>query len=99
MAQIREFHCILLYILKKMRARFKSMLVSYLERTHQINIDLDFISHVMSLFFLYSVNLTEYVAIDARVSVCVSVYVSVCVISTAQMSGPILMKLSTNPFR
>ena len=33
-----------------MRARFKSKLASYLERTHQINIDLDFISDVMLLF-------------------------------------------------
>merc|ERR1712105_212000 len=50
--------------------------------------------------FLYSVNLTEYVAMDPRVSVCVcvclSVCPSVCVISTAQTNGPILMKLSTN---
>merc|ERR1712074_319768 len=46
--------------------------------------------------FLYSVNLTEYVAMDPRVSVCVSVCLSVCVISTAQTNGPILMKLSTN---
>ena len=50
--------------------------------------------------FLYSVNLTEYVAMDPRVSVCVSVClcvcVSVCVISTAQTNRPILMKLSTN---
>merc|ERR1712074_457537 len=50
--------------------------------------------------FLYSVNLTEYVAMDPRVSVCVSVCVcvcvSVCVISIAQTNRPILMKLSTN---
>ena len=31
------------------------------------------------LWFLYSVNLTEYVAMDPRVSVCVSVFLSVCV--------------------
>ena len=50
--------------------------------------------------FLYSVNLTEYVAMDPRVCVCLSVCVSVClcvcVISTAPTDVPILIRLSTN---
>ena len=58
--------------------------------------------------FLYSVILTEYVAIEprvyVRVSVCASVCASVrlcvcasvCLSSTAQTDEPILMKLSIN---
>ena len=46
--------------------------------------------------FLYSVILTEYVAIEPRVCVCLCVCLYVCVISTAQTDEPILMKLSTN---
>ena len=52
--------------------------------------------------FLYSVNLTEYVAMEPRVCVCVYVCVCVCVCmcvcdsATAQTDGWILMKCSTN---
>ena len=52
----------------------------------QININQSFVYRFFAIFrynvfsrFLYSVNLTEYVAIDARVSVCLSVCLSVCV--------------------
>ena len=50
--------------------------------------------------FLYSVILTEYVAIEPRVCVCACVCacvcVSVCVSATAQTAEPILMKFCTN---
>ena len=52
--------------------------------------------------FLHLVIMTEYVAIEPRVCVCVcvcvclSVWLYVCVISTAQTDEPILMKFSTN---
>ena len=59
-----------------------------------------FLRHCEIYSLLYSVILTEYVAIEPRVcvrlSVCLSVCASVCVISTAQTVGPILMKLYTN---
>ena len=48
--------------------------------------------------FLFSVNLTEYVAMDPGcLSVCLSV--CLCAISTAKTDGLILMKLSTNHFQ
>ena len=63
-------------------------------------------THNKIFHFLYSVILTEYVAIEPRVCVCVymcmyacvyvCMYARVCVISTAQTDEPILMKLSTN---
>ena len=53
-----------------------------------------------SLLFLYSVNLTEYVAMEPRVCVCMYVCMCVCVCvcdsATAQTDGWILMKFSTN---
>ena len=58
------------------------------------------LSYLTLFCFLYSVILTEYVGIEARVCVCVRVCVclSVCVISTAQTNGPILIRLYTNNF-
>ena len=58
----------------------------------------------LSDLVLYSVILTEYVAIEPRVCVCacvcacvcLSVCLSVCVSATAQTAEPILMKFCTN---
>ena len=50
--------------------------------------------------FIFSQILTEYVVIEPRVSVsvsvCLSMRVCVCIISTAHTDWSILMKLSTN---
>ena len=48
------------------------------------------------VLLLYSVILTEYVAMEPRVCVCVYVRLCVCGSSPAQTDGSILMKFSTN---